>query len=538
MRWKSNGVRVFGVNNDATPLVGMYDDDANNTLLDWQPRAATSITTTSYAAPYSRIEFGDTQCLRAPSLTVGTPLEVVDCLAYPQGSDLSLRFVFDGTLIKLYQDQTLCAGWTKLVTVETCDPARSVMQFVWHLNPAKITWRDFPGVAWKVLRANVDDVIFVPVDPAFELTKVDPTVKHLELDESNVRAEMPRNNAGDHFLFGHIFATACDSNNENQRFIFHSNGTIEVADGTFSTDFSPNTQGWCLDIHLGGLTDGTRLQSYSCFGNAPHQLFEFDAASMRMRWNINGIRVFGVNNDATPLVGMYNDDANNDSFNWRPNELPPPTATPTSPPTAAPTSPPTATPTSLPTAAPTSTPTTTPTSPPTATPTGLPTTAPTSPPTATPTTAPTLCQLQFTTFVSRKGATLDAVVLLVPKSMGLALLLVTRLKVLVAPFACNPRSVLTFSMFQVQATMAIVTFTPVVDSGGGITLSERATSRLKARTTRGATQIPCAPLQLQYPPFRRLQRQLSSRLLFREKVQPWMQWSCWCRNQWGWHYCS
>jgi hypothetical protein len=86
-------------------------------------------------APSSRLEFNGTQCVRIPSLTVGTASEVVDCSAYVVGNDVSLRFVFVETLIKLYQDQTLCAGWIGgLIAVEICDPNAPMMQFVWITN--------------------------------------------------------------------------------------------------------------------------------------------------------------------------------------------------------------------------------------------------------------------------------------------------------------------------------------------------------------------------------------------------------------------
>jgi hypothetical protein len=274
---------------------------------------ASTATALLKTTPYSRIQLGK-QCVTAPSLTLGSDFVLGACPS--DGNDMNFRFIFEDTgLIRLYRSPTLCVGWSSKLEVSTCT-GEPLQTFIYELNPSRIRWVYYTASLWHWKTTKIDATV-AGTDANTNFIKVDPTVKMLELDVSNVCAQVPVNTKGGHYVGAQLFAAECDLDNVNQRFIFHNDGQIELGDGVrYDT-----SRGWCLDLALSGTADGTKLQTYLCYPGAPAQIFQVNAAGARISWKSDANRVIGLNDPdaATPLLGFYDDVANDFTKKWRPS---------------------------------------------------------------------------------------------------------------------------------------------------------------------------------------------------------------------------
>jgi hypothetical protein len=138
-----------------------------------------STTAATFEQPYSRIVLGgpgNAQCVRAPTLTVGSLLQVVPCTEYVPENDMNLRFIFDGELIRLYAKPELCAGWShsdRRVAVLPCVLSDD-LRFIAKVNPPRIQFVNFPTLVWRLSNNNnqVDFESFSPRKPRQQWTKV------------------------------------------------------------------------------------------------------------------------------------------------------------------------------------------------------------------------------------------------------------------------------------------------------------------------------------------------------------------------------
>jgi hypothetical protein len=149
-------------------------------------------------------------------------------------------------------------------------------------------------------------------------TRVNPTIKLLELDAGNVCAETPTDASGNRVI-GQVFAAKCDLNSINQQFIMHPNGVIEVNDAPLLSNVDG---GLCLAVMDGSLNDGASLQTMPCSSASdPNLAFTVDADAARIRWTAHPQRVLGgdTTDPNKPKLGFYVDTDGDRTQKWRPS---------------------------------------------------------------------------------------------------------------------------------------------------------------------------------------------------------------------------
>jgi Leucine-rich repeat (LRR) protein len=283
------------------------------------------------AAPYAHIVLNGKKCARGvPPYELDAVLELVECADYGWTNDASLRFVFDGDIIRISAKPTRCVGYssaTDLISVVACDGSYTHYRWILEADPPRIMFHQAAGYMWfakgskiKYATNSDENTAFVKIDPPTSAPTVSAEIQLLKLDAHNICAEAPRNAPGDNHVYaGQVSAAECDLNNMNQQFLFYANGAIKVGDGTIA---NANTDaGWCLDVYAGQTTEGTKLITWECDSSNKNQIFEIDASSMRIRWKYMPSRVIGADNiGATkPLLGFYRHSPHGYTMNWQPS---------------------------------------------------------------------------------------------------------------------------------------------------------------------------------------------------------------------------